>query len=197
MDEEELKKLKDNAIKQGIPTIRTESEKVLCSLASENRPNSILEFGTAVGLSAINLEKATGAKIVTIEKDEERAKTARINISKAGFENKIEVLVGDDFLISSKMVKTRERFDFVFLDSAKGQYVNLLDNIISLLNSGGVLVADNVLFRGFVEGETCPKRFKTIVKRLREFIDKCKNSSELTGVKILRIEDGLLVATKK
>ena len=179
-----------------VPIIRSESEKLLISLVSKANPSRILEFGTAVGFSAISMLNATAGTIVTIEIDNNRANEARSNITAAGLERRAVVLVGDDRRVAEDLVAAKEEFDFVFLDSAKGQYINLLPNILKLLKSGGTLVADNVLFRGYVYGD-CPKRYKTIAKRLRDFIAACKGSLDLINVKVYDVEDGVLVAVKR
>lgn len=195
MSDFNISQIKADAMAHKIPTIRSGSEQILLSWAKETNPLTILEFGTAVGVSAINLALATKARVITIEKDTERVEQAKINIEKAGLKSRIEVILGDDSVVAKCLVNAKRKFDFVFLDSAKGQYCRLLPMIIELLNTNGVLVADNVLFRGYVYGD-CPRRFKTIAKNLRLFIDSCKNSNCFKDVQIIDVEDGLLVAKK-
>lgn len=194
--DEIIEQLTNEARKNGVPILRSESRELLLETAKKNKPKSILEFGTAVGVSSILLAATTGAKVDTIELDSERASQARDNIASCGVEEMVKVFVGDAGKISDGFVQENKKYDFVFLDSAKGQYIKLLPNILKMLNGGGVLFADNVLFRGYVYGE-CPKRYKTISKRLLEFIEACKTSEELTEVEVLDIEDGVLFAKKK
>lgn len=194
----ELDDILEFAQKNNVPILRDESRTILCSVVRKEQPNRILEFGTAVGFSAIlMLSSCEVAEIDTIELDAERANMAKINIAKLGFRKRANIINGDALSESEKLIDCGKTYDLIFLDSAKGQYIKLLPNILKLLKSGGTLVADNVLFRGYVEAKEFPKRFKTIVVRLREFIDYCKNSEEFTDVQILKVEDGILIAKKK
>lgn len=179
-----------------VPIIRTESGNTLCEITKEKNPQSILEFGTAIGFSAILMLSCCGGNIDTVEIDNVRAQLAVQNLKLMGLNKRANVIIGDANVISKQLEQSNKKYDLIFLDCAKGQYVKLLPSIINLLKNNGVLVADNVLFRGYVNSNSYPKRYKTIVKRLEEFISLCKNSSELKDVKILEIEDGILVATK-
>ncbi|MCR5553464.1 MAG: O-methyltransferase [bacterium] len=189
--------LREDAKQNNIPTLRDQSSLFLAKIIKEKNPKTILEFGTAVGLSAINMLTNSSATIETIELDKERASQAEINLKKFGFDKRAKVYVGDALAISNEFVKENKKFDFIFLDSAKGQYIKLLPNIIKLLNVNGTLVADNVLFRGYVNSTNFPRRFKTIVTRLREFNNEVINSKEFYDAKIVEIEDGIMIATKR
>ena len=92
----------------------------------------------------------------------------------------------------------KEPFDFIFLDGPKAQYDSMLDGLLYLLKTNGVFLADNVLFRGYISGEnTVPtKRYKTIIKRLNQFIENCKNHKNLTDFELFSLEDGLVFAKK-
>ena len=100
--------------------------------------------------------------------------------------------------IKESLIKYKDYFDFIFLDGPKAQYSLLLENLIYLLKPNGTLVVDNVLFRGYTTNEQVAptKRFKTIIKRLNDFIDMCKNHKELYDVKLIDTEDGILYAKK-
>ena len=190
-----LEQIETTAKNNNVPVLRTKSQEVLVHLVKTKNPKTILEFGTAVGVSAILMLNASNATIDTIEIDQERAHQAKENLQSLNLANRANVLVGDAIVLCEQLQQRNKKYDFVFLDSAKGQYVKLLPYILNLLNPGGVLVADNVLFRGYVYGN-CPKRFKTISKRLKQFIENCKSEKQLKDVEVINIEDGLLVATK-
>lgn len=190
-----LEQIETKAKNNNVPVLRTKSQEVLVHLVKTKNPKTILEFGTAVGVSAILMLNASNATIDTIEIDQERAHQAKENLQSLNLANRANVLVGDAIVLCEQLQQRNKKYDFVFLDSAKGQYVKLLPYILNLLNPGGVLVADNVLFRGYVYGN-CPKRFKTISKRLKQFIENCKSEKQLKDVEVINIEDGLLVATK-
>lgn len=193
--EQIIDRLSTNAREAGVPILRSESRELLLETAKKAEPKTILEFGTAVGVSSILLHSVTGAKVDTIELDPERANEARANIAECGVSDAVAVFVGDALEISNQLLAQNKTYDFVFLDSAKGQYIKLLPNILKLLNPHGVLFADNVLFRGYVYGE-CPKRFKTIAVRLKQFIEACQNCKELTDAHVINVEDGVLIAKK-
>ena len=190
-----LEQIETKAKNNNVPVLRTKSQERLVELVKTKNPKTILEFGTAVGVSAILMLNASNATIDTIEIDQERAHQAEENLQSLNLANRANVLVGDAIVLCEQLQQRNKKYDFVFLDSAKGQYVKLLPHILNLLNPGGVLVADNVLFRGYVYGN-CPKRFKTISKRLKQFIENCKSEKQLKDVEVINIEDGLLVATK-
>lgn len=190
-----LEQIETKAKNNNVPVLRTKSQERLVELVKIKNPKTILEFGTAVGVSAILMLNASNATIDTIEIDQERAHQAEKNFQSLNLANRANVLVGDAIVLCEQLQHQNKKYDFVFLDSAKGQYVKLLPHILNLLNPGGVLVADNVLFRGYVYGN-CPKRFKTISKRLKQFIENCKSEKQLKDVEVINIEDGLLVATK-
>lgn len=190
-----LEQIETKAKNNNVPVLRTKSQERLVELVKTKNPKTILEFGTAVGVSAILMLNASNATIDTIEIDQARAHQAKENLKSMNLANRANVLVGDAIVLCEQLQQRNKKYDFVFLDSAKGQYVKLLPHILNLLNPGGVLVADNVLFRGYVYGN-CPKRFKTISKRLKQFIENCKSEKQLKDVEVINIEDGLLVATK-
>lgn len=190
-----LEQIETKAKNNNVPVLRTKSQERLVELVKTKNPKTILEFGTAVGVSAILMLNASNATIDTIEIDQERAHQAKENLQSLNLANRANVLVGDAIVLCEQLQQRNKKYDFVFLDSAKGQYVKLLPHILNLLNPGGVLVADNVLFRGYVYGN-CPKRFKTISKRLKQFIENCKSEKQLKDVEVINIEDGFLVATK-
>ncbi len=190
-----LEQIETKAKNNNVPVLRTKSQERLVELVKTKKPKTILEFGTAVGVSAILMLNVSNATIDTIEIDQERAHQAEENLQSLNLANRANVLVGDAIVLCEQLQQRNKKYDFVFLDSAKGQYVKLLPYILNLLNPGGVLVADNVLFRGYVYGN-CPKRFKTISKRLKQFIENCKSEKQLKDVEVINIEDGLLVATK-
>lgn len=192
-----IETLRNKAKENNIPILRDESSSFLSKIVKEKQPKNILEFGTAVGLSAINMLLNSEAKITTIEIDKERVNEAVNNLKAYKLESRAKVILGDALLVSNNLVKDNVKFDFIFLDSAKGQYIKLLPNITKLLASGGTLVADNVLFRGYLNSEKFPRRFKTIVTRLKEFNNEILNSNDYCDAKIIEIEDGIMIATRK
>lgn len=184
-----------------VPIVRTKSHSILENLIKKNNPKCILEIGTAIGYSGIIMLKSSSAKLVTIEHNKNYVKLAKINFKKFKVNKRAKILFGDCHVKIAEMVadnKYKDYFDFIFLDGPKAQYSLLLENLIYLLKPNGTLVVDNVLFRGYTTNEQVAptKRFKTIIKRLNDFIDMCKNHKELYDVKLIDTEDGILYAKK-
>ena len=198
----EISKIKTNAKDYGIPIIRSKSNEYLENLVKKEQPKRILEIGTAVGYSGITMLKASPeATLVTIEHNPDVTKQANKNFAKQGLKNRVNIIYCDCLVELAKMVASKEYdeyFDFIFLDGPKAQYDMMLNSLVMLLAPNGTFVADNVLFRGYVNGETTAptKRYKTIIKRLNEFIESCKNHQKLTNFKLETIEDGIVFAKK-
>ena len=169
--EELLQEMEDYAEEHNIPIINKVSSQILIDVIKEKRPQRVLEIGTAIGYSAllmVNHMPADG-KIVTIEQDANRIDTAYDYITRAGRIEQIQLLDGD---ASEILTQVEGTFDFVFIDAAKGQYLDYLEKVMDKLADGAVIIADNVLFRGMVMSDEPPlKRYRTIVKRLREYLD--------------------------
>lgn len=154
-----------------VPIMEKTAIHFLLQLIQIQQPNKILEVGTAIGYSVLRmLEAAPEAKIVTLEKDEERHDMAVHNIKKQGKETNIDVLLGDALENMEKLNEQNEKFDFIFIDAAKGEYKRYFELSDQLINSNGVIVCDNILFRGYVANvENSPPRIKNIVKKIRAF----------------------------
>lgn len=166
-----LKEMEDYASEYNIPIINKVSSDLLIDTVKKTAPKSILEIGTAVGYSALLManQMPKDGQIITIEQDANRVDTAYDFITRAGKIDQIQLLDGD---ASEILTQLEGRFDLVFIDAAKGQYLDYLQKIMDKLSDGAVIIADNVLFRGMVMSEEPPlKRYRTIVKRLREYLD--------------------------
>ena len=185
----------------GVPVLRDASHKKLEELVRKFQPKEILEIGTAIGYSGITMLENSSANLTTIELMEGSYNRAKENFAAAGMAGRVTAINGDCNVVLTEMIcddNNLGKFDFVFLDGPKGQYIKMLDCLLLLLKRGGVLVADNVLFRGYVNGNAAyPRRFKTIVKRLSEFIETCKTSEELEFIELDETEDGMLIAKRK
>ena len=164
------------AEKHHVPIINERGREVFLSVLDEVRPHRILEIGTAIGYSAMLalLHGAEDAQVTTLELSEERARTAASFIQRSPYAERITMQVGD---AAGLLCSLQGTFDFVFIDAAKGQYVDYFHKVLPLLTDRAVIVADNVLFRGYVQREEKPpRRYKTIVKRLREYIALVTNT---------------------
>lgn len=197
----ELKSIQSKAKTYGVPIIRTKSHEILEEFTKSKNPKHILEIGTAVGFSGITMLSVCDGDLLTIEHNKDFICQAKDNFEKAGFSSRTKIIEGDCHVEIARLLASNKfdgYFDMIFLDGPKAQYNLLLDGLLLLLAEGGTLVADNVLFRGYVEGTTAvpTKRYKTIIKRLNEFIESCKTHESLTNFKLVEIEDGMIFADK-
>ncbi|MDE7308481.1 MAG: O-methyltransferase [Lachnospiraceae bacterium] len=193
-----LDELRAYAEANRVPIIRREVESFLEVLLSIQRPETILELGTAIGYSAIFMGRCVceNSRIVTIENYEKRILSAKENIKKAGMEKKICLIEGDALEEMKKM--RSETFDFIFIDAAKAQYIYFLQEAVRLLRTGAVLVADNVLQEGdLIESRyTVTRRDRTIHARMREYMYEVKNREDLVTT-VVPIGDGMTVSVKR
>ena len=178
-----------------IPIINEKGKPALVEAVRQKRPHRVLEIGTAIGYSTLLIarEAADDVKIDTLELSEERAEIAQAYISRSVYKDRIKIHVGDAGEIITAL---SGKYDFVFIDAAKGQYPDYFRKLYPLLSADGIIVADNVLFRGYVMGNReYPRRFKTIVKRLREYIALVSNTPEFATV-IKEDGDGLAISQR-
>lgn len=195
MNKIELEKIKQKAIEDKIPIIMDDTLEVIDKLLKEKKPFRILEIGTAVGYSAICFSaylKEDG-RIDTIEREEDRVEQARENIKRSEVEDKINILFGD----AVEILPTLEnKYDVVFIDAAKGKYPFFLKEALRMLNEDGMIIADNVLYKGYVMSDYNKHKQRTAVRNLREFLQELKENPKLE-VEILEVGDGLAVAHLK
>ncbi len=194
MNKIELEKIKQKALEDKIPIIMDDTLEVVDKLLTEKKPIKILEIGTAVGYSAICFSEylQESGKIDTIEREEERVTQAKENIKKTEVEDKINILFGDAVEILPTL---NEKYDVVFIDAAKGKYPFFLKEALRMLNENGMIIADNVLYKGYVMSDYNKHKQRTAVRNLREFLKELQEDSSLT-VEILEVGDGLAVAKK-
>ena len=188
--------IEKEALDSYVPIIRKEMQSFLKLLLAMQKPKRILEVGTAVGFSAILMAEYNPypCEIVTIENYEKRIPIARENFVRAGKEKQITLIEGD----ATEVLKTLdEPFDMIFMDAAKGQYINFMPDILRLLKKDGVLVSDNVLQDGdIIESHfVVTRRNRTIHKRMREYLYELTHRDDLVTA-VLPIGDGITVSTK-
>ena len=180
-----------------VPIIRKEMESFLRVMVEIKKPKRILEVGTAIGYSAIMMASVMpdDCTITTIENYEKRIPIARANIENAGMNDRIRLIEGDAMEVIPGL---EEKFDFVFMDAAKGQYINFLPHVMKKLQPEAVMISDNVL----QEGDIIESRFgierrnRTIHSRMREYLYQLKNMEEFHTT-IVPIGDGITVSVYK
>jgi predicted O-methyltransferase YrrM len=186
-----------DAYDQRYPVIRQETARFLSVLLSVKRPLRVLEIGCAVGFSAGLFSKylADGGHITTIDRYDYMIERANQNFTKMGIGDSVTLLEGD----AAEILPTlREQFDFIFLDAAKGQYLQFLPHCLRLLKKGGLFIADDVLQGGTVAlpREHVPRRQRTTHRRMRCFLWLLSNTKGLE-TSIVPVGDGLAVCHKK
>lgn len=191
-----LLELEQYAAENHVPIIRPETASLLIVLGRLVKPDRILEIGTAIGYSSILLSGilADGGRIDTIERNDVMVIKAHENIKRAGLADTIAVIAGDAAEVLCCLDK---KYDMIFMDAAKGQYPEFLPQCLRMLKNGGLLVSDNVLYKGMVASdELVVRRKKTIVNRMRAYLDSiCSDPSLDTS--ILPVGDGVALSYKR
>ena len=193
---EYLDRLEEEAIADFVPIIRKDMQAFLKFMMRLCKPRNILEVGTAVGFSALLMsEYAPEAHITTIENYEKRIPIARDNIAKAGKSASIDLIPGDATEILPTLTDT---YDFIFMDAAKGQYINYLPDIKRILRKGGLLISDNILQEGeIVESRyAVTRRNRTIHTRIREYVYELTHTKDFV-TSIVPIGDGITLSVKQ
>ena len=194
MNKQELMKIKEKALEDHIPIIMDDTLEVIADILTKIKPKNILEIGAAVGYSAMCFSEylQDGGKIDTIERDEERIIQAKENFVKVGVEDKIKLYEGDAVEILPTL---NGKYDMVFIDAAKGKYPFFLEQALRMLNDKGVIIADNVLYKGYVMSDYNKHKQRTAVRNLREYIARVNEDANL-DTEILEVGDGLAISYK-
>lgn len=191
-----LGELEAYAVQHHVPVIQPEVASLLTVLGRLVKPVRILEVGTAIGYSAILLAGVLepGGRVETIERYDLMIEKATENIKRAGLEKIISIIPGD----ASEILRCLDKqYDLIFLDAAKGQYPDFLPECLRMLRKGGLLVSDNVLYKGMVANdELVVRRKKTIVTRMRQYLDALCKYEEL-DTSILPVGDGVALSYKR
>ena len=194
MNKQELEKIKQKALEEHIPIIMDDTLEVIAKILMEKKPEKILEIGTAVGYSAICFSEylKENGRIDTIERDAQREAEARENIKKVGVEDKIKLYEGDAVEILPTL---NEKYDVVFIDAAKGKYPFFLEQALRMLKDDGIILADNILYKGYVMSDYNKHKQRTAVTHLRQYIKETTENPELE-TQILEVGDGLAISKK-
>ena len=186
--------LRRGAMADGEPVLREKSFELLLETVKNKKPKRILEIGVNRGLSGIAmLLVSEDSQLSGIEIDEEKIAIAKNNYVEFGVENRAKIFQGD----ASEIIPILTgNYDFIFLDGPKGHYFEYLPFLLDSLNKGGILFADNVLFRGFIgENVKAPHRHNTIKRSMENFLHTITNSKDLK-TQIYQMEDGVSITEK-
>lgn len=194
MNKRNLEKIKEKALQNNIPIIMDDTLEVLESILRKKEITDILEIGTAVGYSAICFSAflEQSGRIDTIERDEPRAEEAKMNIKLAEVEEKINIIVGDAVEILPTINK---KYDMIFIDAAKGKYPFFLEHALRLIKEDGYIIADNILYKGYVMSGYNKHKQRTAVRNLREYIKQIQENPNLE-TEVLEVGDGLSISRK-
>lgn len=189
-----LYELREKAKEEGNPVLRDKSFELLKETVTKRKPQKILEIGVNVGLSGIAMLLCSeNASLTGIEIDETAKEKAQENYKLFGVEKRAKIFLGD---ASEIIPLLTGEYDFIFLDGPKGHYAEYLPHLLKILKKGGVLFADNVLFRGYVSGAVkTPHRYMTTKHSMERFIAEITANSGLK-TQIYDIEDGVSVTIK-
>lgn len=191
-----IKEMELFAKENDVPISQPESIRFIEIVLKLMRAQKVLEVGSAIGYSAIRMSQSCGADVVTIELSDAMADIAEANIKNAGLTKKIKLIRGDGVKVLAEMQGEGE-FDAIFVDAAKGQYMEFFPQCMRLLKKGGALISDNVLYKGMTATDELVVRRKiTIVRRLREYLDML-NSHKGLSTAILPIGDGVALSFKE
>lgn len=177
-----------------VPIVMKDAGEFLRFIVSTAKPRQILELGTAIGYSSVLMSlNSPSSSITTVERSEEMRDMAEENIKKFGLEERIKVVLSecDEFLKNCE-----KSYDFIFIDAGKSHYKEYLDLCLPRLNPEGVILCDNVLYKGLVAHETVARKHRTNVVKLQEFLDYVYGRNDLM-ISTLTVGDGMLLIRRK
>lgn len=189
-----LEEIEAYAEREKIPIMQKEGIEFLVSYIRTNHVKTVLEIGSAIGYSAIKMALADeSVHVVTIERDEKRYKEALCNIKKFHLEDRIEIHLCDAFTFS-----TEQKFDLLFIDAAKAQYIPFFEKFKTNVKEEGTIISDNLAFHGLVgkDVSTLSKNVRGLVKKLEKYILFLKENQEYKTV-FLTIGDGIGITKKR
>lgn len=190
--DEDFIEIRNYGIENNIPIMKLETKEFLKTLISISKPKNILEIGTAIGYSSLLFSKYSNANITTIEKSKDISEIAKANFSK--YNKKINLINMD---AKKALNNFNQGFDFVFIDANKSQYEYYFNESLKLLNGNGLIVCDNILFRGEITNDDLiNRRHITMVKNLRKFLSYITNLDDYV-TSIIPIGDGISLTTRR
>ena len=187
--------MEEYASLKNIPIIEKDSIAFIMKYIKKNNIKNILEIGSAIGYSTILMASVDrDVTVTTIERDEARYMECLKNVKKCGFEKKINVVFQDALDVNLTGVK----YDMIFIDAAKGQYIKFFEKFKYFLNDGGVIITDNLKFHGYVgkSKEIESKNLRGLAKKIEDYIEFLKNNQEFE-TNFYDVGDGLSVSVKK
>lgn len=192
-----FQRMEKDAEENNVPIMEATGMEALLQVLRIGQPRSILEVGTAIGYSALRMVDAVpNSRVVTIERDEERFRKAEKYIEMAGKTEQIHLIKGDALEVED-IIKDLGPYDAIFIDAAKGQYKRFFEIYSNYLSDNGLIITDNVLFKGLVcEPHIENRRIRSLVKKINEFNEWIMSHPEYDTV-ILPVGDGVAISKKR
>lgn len=194
----ELKQIEQFARQNHIPVLLGDSAEFLANIVKTKQPKNILEIGTAIGYSGtIMLLSSENANLTTIEKNEESYIKAQETFKTFNVKNRVNQILGDGLEAIKELQKNNEKYDFIFLDGPKGQYIFYYPILLNMLTKNGCLLVDNVLFKGLVRSTIdVGHKKRAMITKLRKFLNEIETRQDLI-TKIHEVGDGIAEIYKK
>ena len=198
-----MKELKENilvmeayAMENNVPIIEKKSIVFIMKYIKEHNVETILEIGSAIGYSAILMASSSkDVQVTTIERDETRYMECLKNVKKCGMEKRINVVYQDALELN---LSEELKYDLIFIDAAKGQYIKFFEKYKNFLKPGGVIITDNLKFHGYVgESSKLDKgNLKSLVEKIEGYVEFLQNNKEFDTI-FKDIGDGLSISRWK
>lgn len=189
-----IQEMEEYAKEYDIPIMQKEGIDFFKTLIGQNQIQSILEIGTAIGYSAIQLASLDPSiKIVSIERDEQRYLKAKENVAKSHCVSQIELILAD-----ALECEIQGQFDCIFIDAAKAQYIRFFEKYKNNLNENGIIVSDNLSFHGYVENPELKmsRNLRQLVGKIKKYIVFLESNTEFE-TEFVKLGDGIAISRKK
>lgn len=195
MDQEFLiRKMEKYADEKGIPIMEKEGIEFLTEFIKLNKVKNILEIGTAIGYSAINMALAgEDVFVTTIERDKDRYIEAVKNVKKAGLDSRITLILADALSFN-----TSEEYDLIFIDAAKSQYVKFFEKFSKNLKERGFIVTDNINFHGLTNSDKSKmsRNLRQLITKLEKYITFLKDNKAFK-TRFFEVGDGVAISRRR
>lgn len=185
--------LENYAHENNIPIMLSDGIEFLLKYIKGNNIKNVLEIGSAIGYSAIRMSLVDkDVRVTTIERDEKRYQEAIKNIGDFGLENQINIIFNDAF-----EVELDDKYDLIFIDAAKSQYIKFFEKFKNNLNDNGVIVSDNLNFHGLVheDEKNLSRNVRGLVRKLNNYVEFLKNNKEFK-TEFYDIGDGISISKR-
>ena len=195
MTTDQLRKIRAYASREAVPILQDETGDFICKYIEENSVKSVLEIGTAIGYSSIKFASVRDdVHVTTIELDIDRHNTAVENIKNAGLADRVNAVYGDALFYDLG----DQKFDLIFIDAAKAQYIKFFEKYKENLAEGGVIISDNLSFHGMVADLSLTHNYSTkkLVKKIQKYVAFLKENQEFE-TEFFETGDGISVSRRK